>query len=97
MAEPDDRTVRRHTVATILNKRGLHARASAKLVEAAARFQSRITVAKDGQSVDARSIMGLMMLAASLDTQIEIEAVGPDADEAMTAILALIEAKFGED
>ena len=80
-----------------MNKRGLHARASAKLVEAAARFQSHITVTKDGQSVDARSIMGLMMLAASLDTQIEIAAEGPDADEAITAILALIEAKFGED
>lgn len=93
MAEP----VRRHAVATILNKRGLHARASAKLVEAAARFRSHITVIKDGQSVDARSIMGLMMLAASLDSQIEITAEGPDADEAMTAILALIEARFGED
>ena len=93
MAEP----VRRQAVATILNKRGLHARASAKLVEAAARFQSRIFVTKDGQSVDARSIMGLMMLAASLDSQIEITAEGPDAGEAMTAILALIEAKFGED
>ncbi len=88
---------RRHAVATIVNKRGLHARASAKLVEAAARFQSHITVSKDGQSVDARSIMGLMMLAASLDSQIEITAEGPDADDAMTAILALIEAKFGEE
>ena len=90
-------TVRRQAVATILNKRGLHARASAKLVEAAARFESHVTVAKDGQTVDARSIMGLMMLAASLGSQIEIVAEGPDADEAMTAILALIEAKFGED
>ena len=93
MPEP----VRRQAVATILNKRGLHARASAKLVEAAARFQSHIFVKKDGQSVDARSIMGLMMLAASLDSQIEITAEGPDADEAMTAILALVEVKFGED
>jgi phosphocarrier protein HPr len=90
-------TLRRHAVATIVNKRGLHARASAKVVEAAARFQSHITVSKDGQSVDARSIMGLMMLAASLDSQIEITVEGPDADEAMTAILALIEAKFGEE
>jgi len=89
--------VRRHAVVAIPNKRGLHARASAKLVEAAARFKSHITVIKDGQSVDARSIMGLMMLAASLGTKIEIAAEGPDADEAMTAILALIEAKFGED
>lgn len=89
--------LRRQAVATILNKRGLHARASAKLVEAAARFQSHITVTKDGQSVDARSIMGLMMLAAGPDAHVEIAAEGPDADEAMTAILALIEAKFGED
>ncbi|MBU6442883.1 MAG: HPr family phosphocarrier protein [Alphaproteobacteria bacterium] len=92
-----DRPQRRHEVATIPNKRGLHARASAKLVEAAARFQSQITVTKDGQCVDARSIMGLMMLAASQGTKIEIDAEGPDADEAMTAILALIAAKFGED
>jgi phosphocarrier protein len=81
----------------IVNKKGLHARASAKLVEASARFQSRITVTKDGQSVDGRSIMGLMMLGAPLGTQIEITAEGPDAAEAMTAILALVEAKFGED
>lgn len=89
--------LRRQAVATILNKRGLHARASAKLVEAASRFQSHITVTKDGQSVDARSIMGLMMLAAGPDSRVEIAAEGPDADDAMTAILALIEAKFGED
>jgi phosphocarrier protein HPr len=88
---------RRSAVARIPNKRGLHARASAKLVEAASRFKSHITVAKDGQSVEAVSIMGLMMLAASMGSEIEIVADGPDADEAMTAILALIEVKFGED
>lgn len=88
---------RRTASARIVNKKGLHARASAKIVEAAARFQSQITVTKDGQSVDARSIMGLMMLAASLGTEIHIEAVGPDADQAIQAILALVEAKFGED
>jgi phosphocarrier protein HPr len=84
-------------VATIPNKRGLHARASAKLVEVSARFQSHITVSKDGQTVDARSIMGLMMMAAPIGSQIEIVAEGDDAQDAMTAILALIEAKFGED
>ncbi|HEY5338134.1 MAG TPA: HPr family phosphocarrier protein [Rhizomicrobium sp.] len=84
-------------MATIRNKRGLHARASAKLVEVAARFQSHITVSKDGQTVDGRSIMGLMMMAAAIGSQIEISAEGADASEAMTAILALIEAKFGED
>ena len=88
---------KRTATATIPNKRGLHARASAKLVEAAARFQAEITVSKDGQCVNARSIMGLMMLAASLGTEIRLEADGPDADEALTAVLALIEAKFGEE
>jgi phosphocarrier protein len=83
--------------ATIKNKRGLHARASAKLVEAAARFQSHITVSYDGQTVDARSIMGLMMMAAGIGSQIVIAAEGPDSQDAMTAILALVEARFGED
>lgn len=81
----------------IANKRGLHARASAKVVEAAARFQSEIMVTKDGQAVNARSIMGLMMLAASLGSEVEISAEGPDSEEAMAAILALAEAKFGEE
>lgn len=93
MSEPG----RREATARIINKRGLHARASAKLVEAAARFKSQISVTKDGQSVDARSIMGLMMLAASLGCEIGIVAEGPDADEALVAILALVEAKFGEE
>jgi phosphocarrier protein len=92
-----DEPSKRHAIATITNKKGLHARASAKLVEAAARFKSHITVSRDGQTVDARSIMGLMMMAAGLGSTIEVNAEGPDADEAMTAILALVEAKFGED
>ena len=83
--------------AKITNKRGLHARASAKIVEAAARYQAEITIIKDGTRVNARSIMGLMMLAASLGSEIDLEAEGPDADQAMTAMLALIEAKFGEE
>jgi phosphocarrier protein HPr len=83
--------------AKIANKRGLHARASAKIVEAAARFKSEITILKDGQRVNARSIMGLMMLAASQGSEIGLEAEGPDAPEAMKAMLALIEAKFGEE
>jgi len=91
MAEPLAAT------ATITNKLGLHARAAAKLVEAAARFQSQIQVKKDSESVDARSILGLMMLNARPGTQIVVIADGPDAPEAMHAILALIEAKFGED
>jgi phosphocarrier protein len=84
-------------VATIRNKRGLHARASAKIVEASARFQSEIFVIKDENIVNGRSIMGLMMLAASIGSQVQITTQGPDAAEAMTAMLALIEAKFGEE
>ncbi|MEI9989289.1 MAG: HPr family phosphocarrier protein [Rhizomicrobium sp.] len=90
-------SARKSAVIRIANKRGLHARASAKIVEAAARFESEITVTKDGQAVNARSIMGLMMLAASLGTEIEVTAEGPDAAEAMIAIVALAEAKFGEE
>jgi len=90
-------SVRLCAVARITNKRGLHARASAKLVEASARFASQITVSKDGQSVNGLSIMGLMMLAASYGSEVEICAEGPDAAEALKAILALAEAKFGEE
>ncbi len=75
----------------------MHARASAKIVEAAARFQSVITIIKDGQRVDARSIMGLMMLAASMGSEIALEAKGADENDAMKAMLALIDAKFGEE
>jgi phosphocarrier protein HPr len=83
---------------TIPNKKGLHARASAKVAEAAARFKSVITISKDdGQSVDARSVMGLMMLGAPIGTVIDISAEGPDAEEAVKALVALVEVKFGED
>jgi len=81
----------------IVNKLGLHARAAAKLVEAAARFQSTIHITKDGECVDARSILGLMMLNARVGSHIEVTVEGPDAREALAAVLALIEAKFGED
>ena len=90
-------TTEHRAVVKIVNQKGLHARASAKIVEAAARFQSRITVSKDGQCVDARSIMGLMMLAASPGSEIAIEAEGPDAETALAAVVALARAKFGED
>lgn len=82
---------------TILNKRGLHARAAAKFVKLAAQFQAEITVTKDGTTVSGRSIMGLMMLAASPGTEIEIGAAGGDAAAALDAIAALIAAKFDED
>ena len=83
--------------ATIVNKRGLHARASAKFVETAARFQSDVMVTKGDATVSGRSIMGLMMLAAPLGSSIELAAQGPDAAEAVSALLALIAAKFHED
>ena len=82
---------------TIPNKRGLHARASAKIVEASARFKSEIHVIKDGTAVNGRSIMGLMMLAAHIGSEVEITAEGSDQDEALRAILALVDAKFGEE
>jgi phosphocarrier protein len=83
--------------AVIVNKKGLHARASAKFVETVAKFQSEVTVTKDETSVSGRSIMGLMMLAASLGSSIELAAEGPDANETLRALLALIAAKFNED
>ena len=81
----------------IINKRGLHARASAKFVKLATEFDAEVRVSRDGQTVDARSIMGLMMLAASEGSDIAIEAEGPDAPAALAAIVALAEAKFGEE
>jgi len=83
--------------ATIVNKKGLHARASAKFVETAAKFRSEITVTKGDASVSGRSIMGLMMLAASIGTTIDLQAQGPDAKEALMAVMTLIAARFNED
>jgi phosphocarrier protein HPr len=82
---------------TIVNKRGLHARASAKFVETVARFRAEVTVSKGGNSVSGRSIMGLMMLAASQGSVIELAAVGPEAQNVIEALLALVAAKFQED
>jgi phosphocarrier protein len=81
----------------IVNERGLHARASAKFVKLASAFDAEVAVSRDGTSVDARSIMGLMMLAASIGSEVEITAEGPDQEEALKAILALVEVKFGEE
>jgi phosphocarrier protein HPr len=92
-----DQPERHRAKARIVNKKGLHARASAKIVEASSRFKSQITVRYGDQTVDAESILDLMMLAAGMGKEIEIEAVGPDAEEAITAMVALVEAKFGED
>jgi phosphocarrier protein len=81
----------------IINKRGLHARASAKFVKLAAAFDAEVRVSKDGQTVDARSIMGLMMLAASPGCCIDIEAEGEQAEEAVQALTDLVQARFEED
>jgi phosphocarrier protein HPr len=80
----------------ILNKKGLHARASAKFVQCVDRFEAEIYVLKDGQSVLGTSIMGLMMLAAGIGSSIEVRASGPEAEAAIEAISALINDRFGE-
>lgn len=81
----------------VVNARGLHARASAKLVKAVQGFEAEVQVAKDGQAVDARSIMGLLMLGAGKGSTIEIVAEGPEAQRALEAVAALFEARFDED
>ena len=81
----------------ITNRRGLHARASAKFVTLASQFDATLTVSKDGSDVLGTSIMGLMMLAAATGDQIAVRAEGAQADEALAAIVALVESKFGED
>ena len=81
----------------ILNERGLHARASAKFVKLAATFDAEVTVSKDGATVDARSIMGLMMLAAGPGSHVTIHANGPDGQAAVDALAELIENRLEED
>jgi phosphocarrier protein len=82
---------------TIVNQRGLHARASAKFVQTASGFQAEITVEKDGVTVGGTSIMGLMMLAASPGCRIRVTATGPDARHAMAALEDLVSSRFGEE
>ncbi|MCM0608708.1 MAG: HPr family phosphocarrier protein [Ideonella sp. WA131b] len=81
---------------TISNKLGLHARASAKLTKLAGSYRSEIHLSRNGRRVNAKSIMGVMMLAAGLGASIEIEADGPDEAEAMDALRLLIDSRFGE-
>lgn len=83
--------------AAICNTRGLHARASAKFVKLASSFESEIRVTRDGVTVDARSIMGLLMLGAGIGCGVEIEAEGVDAAEALEALSDLVARKFDED
>jgi phosphocarrier protein HPr len=81
----------------IINQRGLHARASAKFVKCAESFDANITVSREGQTVPGTSIMGLMMLAASIGTSVTVEVSGPQAAEAMAALEKLVADKFDED
>jgi phosphocarrier protein len=81
----------------IINERGLHARASAKFVKTASGFDAEVTVSREGSSVDARSIMGLMMLAAGIGSTIDITAEGPEAQAAVEALCELVENRFDEE
>jgi phosphocarrier protein len=80
----------------IVNKLGLHARASAKLTQTASNFSSEIWLSRNGRRVNAKSIMGVMMLAAGQGTRLTIEAQGPDAEAALAALAKLIAERFGE-
>jgi len=80
----------------IVNKLGLHARASAKLTQLAARYQSEVQMSRNGRKVNAKSIMGVMMLAAGKGSKVVIETEGPDEGDAMEAIVSLIGDCFGE-
>jgi len=80
----------------ISNKLGLHARASAKLTQAASRFECGVWIARNGRRVNAKSIMGVMMLAAGLGSTVELESDGPDEEAAIAALEGLFNDKFGE-
>ena len=80
----------------IVNKLGLHARASAKLTQMASRYQSDIHIARNGRRVNAKSIMGVMMLAAGKGSKVTLETSGPDEEDAMNALCALFADYFGE-
>jgi phosphocarrier protein HPr len=84
------------TTVTVTNALGIHARAAARFVHAATAYQSQIRVARDGQVVDGKSIMGLLLLAASRGTTLEISAEGPDEAEAIDALCRLVTSGIGE-
>ncbi len=90
-------SIRPEAVVIIRNIKGLHARASAKFVKCAESFDAKITVTREGQSVGGTSIMGLMMLAAGPGSSLHITAEGPQGPDALAAIVALVEAGFGEE
>lgn len=81
----------------IVNEKGLHARASAKFVQLVERFDAKVTVSHKGESAGGDSIMGLMMLAAGIGSSISVSATGPQAQEVIAALDALVSTRFGED
>jgi len=81
----------------IKNKLGLHARAAALLVQTVNKFSSQVSLSKDGQTIDARSIMGVLTLAAAQGTKIQVEATGEDAERTVKAIERLVDNRFNED
>ena len=83
--------------ATIVNKLGLHARASAKLTQIASAYPCEVWLTRNGRRVNAKSIMGVMMLAAGKGSVVQVEAEGDDAEAALAAVLRLIQEKFGEE
>lgn len=92
-----DATGRARHAVTVVNVKGLHARASAALSRLAGEFESKVIVSHKGERADARSIMDLLLLVAARGCEIEIEAEGPDAAQAVTAIASLVADGFGED
>ena len=97
---PDEQTSQAGAIVRelpIINKRGLHARASAKFVQMAERFDAEMTVTRNGETVGGTSIMGLMMLAAGIGTSITVSAKGREAQAAIDAISELVAGKFGEE
>ena len=82
---------------TVLNKLGIHARPAAQFVRVASRFQSEVSVEKDGEAVDGKSIMGLRMLAVGWGAVVNVSTEGPDEAEAMQALEELVNSKFGEE
>jgi phosphocarrier protein len=90
-AEPVSREI------PVINKRGLHARASAKFVQMVERFNAEVWVTRNGETVGGTSIMGLMMLSAGIGTTVVVSAAGPQAQEALDALTELLGTKFGEE
>ena len=82
---------------TVVNQLGMHARAAAKFVHLATRFEARVKVARDGREMDGKSIMGILLLAAARGSTITISAEGSDERDAVAALVGLVESGFGED